>query len=91
MELKVGDRVKLKLMKNLGDYSDPELFPDNPHFDHDMMEYIGQELTLAKKEVGEYDFSIEEDDGNYFWDARWFEPIRDIKANPITYEELLEK
>lgn len=67
-KFKVGDKVRV--------LSDPPHFTDDPGIDDEMESYFGDIVTISSYIVDPSWCRIEEDDRNFIWDDRWFEPIQ---------------
>lgn len=66
-KFKIGDKVRV--------LSDPPRFLDDPGIDDEMESYFGSIVTI-RSYINSLWCRIEEDDEDFIWDDRWFEPIQ---------------
>lgn len=76
-KFKIGDKVRV--------LADPPHFTDDPGINDEMESYFGDIVTISSYLVDSSWCRIEEDDRNFIWDDRWFEPIQN-KTVTISFD-----
>lgn len=79
---------KLLELKNIKKESGDDVFWDiqtHTNFLQDMTTFCGKIVTISSFQQESRSYLIEEDSGEYYWCARWFEPIKNKKAMKILY------
>lgn len=68
-KFKVGDKVRI--------LPNPPRFSNDPALLDGMKNYLGKEVTITYYDTEDPSWcEIKEDNGRFFWDERWFEPVQ---------------